>query len=85
MEKRIGNELQRINDETEMFIVTHGGCTEIGLDDLIERIQHHWKLEDGFKLSDFTITSDYKHTRCLGYDLYDPADYDTVIHIKKVA
>lgn len=35
------------------------------------------------KFEDFLIGSEHIHTRCIGYDRYDPSDYDNYIIITR--
>ena len=38
-----------------------------------------------FEPCDYIISSEYIHTRCIGYDLYDPTDYDNYIVVELIA
>lgn len=51
------------------------------LGDLIERIKEHFGQDS--KLEDFSITADYIHTDCLGYDLFDRSDWTNYLIIER--
>ena len=42
--------------------------------DIISLVKNKWGEDTD--LDYVTIESDYIHTRCLNYDIYDPSDYD---------
>ena len=68
--------------ETEMYIDAGGMfATPITMADLLQRINDKW---EGASLSNIEITSEYIHTDCLGYDLYDAGDYTTFIKIRRL-
>lgn len=67
-------------DDTDTVMCIESGYSPIKLIDLIEKINEKWP---GVELSEFEITSEYIHTSCLGYDLYDSSDYTHFIVITK--
>ena len=67
-------------DDTDMVMYIETGYSSTNLDELIEKINEKWPDS---KLSEFEITSEYIHTSCLGYDLYDSSDYTHFIVITK--
>lgn len=64
------------NTPTELYL-----SQDTSLPDLLERIHEHFGLDD---LSKFVLTPEYHHVRCIGYDLYDPFDYECYIVVRKV-
>lgn len=68
-------------DDTDTMMYIESGYSSVKLNDLIEKINEKWP---GSKMSDFEISSEYTHTSCLGYDLYDSSDYTHFIVITKV-
>ena len=56
---------------------------EYNLEDLLEAAKLHFG-EDA-DLTKLVCSSEYIHTRHLGYDLYDPSDWARYIVIEKVA
>jgi len=70
------NEFWPQDTDTEIYIA--GECD---MEDILSRISKKWP---GAKLSEISIEADYIHTKCLGYDLYDPGDYTKFLLIKRV-
>lgn len=65
------------DDDDTMYI----SSTET-LADILEKCMAKWG--DGIQLSDLTIESEYIHTDCLTYDLYDRGDYTEFIVIRRL-
>ena len=61
--------------EKEFWIEEGASLQEIG-----ERAAEHFK-RDKIELSDITISAEYIHTDCLGYDKYDAGDYTNYLRI----
>lgn len=66
------------NDQDILYIRSN---SEINLDDLIDQIEDHFGTRD---LSKFSISSEYIHTRCIYYDIFDSGDYDNYIIITRI-
>lgn len=66
------------NSEDTLYIL---GTCSIG--EIIDLASAHFKVDVASILHDFNIGSEYIHTRCIGYDLYDPNDYDNYIVISR--
>lgn len=49
------------------------------LSDIINIIHEKWGAD--VNIDDVIIDAEYRHVRCIGYDLHDSSDYDTYIHI----
>lgn len=71
------------NDKDTLFIyVGMGrGGDKIDFAYMMDQITRHFG--EDIALSDLDITSEYVHTRCIHYDLYDQMDYDTYIIITR--
>lgn len=67
------------NTPTKLYIDTY---IEPNFDELMEMAKCHFGAEIDF--STLTITSEYIHTRCINYDLYEPNDYDNYIVIELI-
>lgn len=65
--------------DTEFFIADGESLGEIQ-----DRILKKWPELDSDWLSRISISSEYIHTDCLGYDLYDSSDYTKFIKITKM-
>ena len=65
------------NTPGKLYIDT---CNDITFSDLIEMAKNYFGA--GVNLDQLKITSEYIHTRCITYDLYDPNDYDNYIVIE---
>lgn len=70
------------NDENTLYL----SCGIIGsfglsMSELISHCKAHFG--EDISTNDLKITSEYIHTRCIGYDLYDPSDYDCYLVIRK--
>lgn len=65
-------------DEDDNTMYIYG---ESNLSELIEKIQEKWV---GISLDEIEISSEYIQTHCLGYDQYDPGDYNNFTVIRKV-
>tara|TARA_R110002020_G_scaffold86013_1_gene212191 strand:+ start:350 stop:574 length:225 start_codon:yes stop_codon:yes gene_type:complete len=63
--------------DTTMYILGEAPLSEI-----IEKSKDKWGSDIDF--DDIEISSEYIHTRCLGYDLYDSSDYDEYIVVTYV-
>lgn len=57
--------------------------TSKSIADLLSEVKNHFGAD--VNLDDLLIESEYIHTRCLTYDLFDPTDYDDylVVTLKK--
>ena len=66
------------NTPDTLYLMMYGGRT---IQDISEEIAAHFG-SDG-NLMDYNISAENIHTRCLGYDLYDPSDYDMYLIITK--
>ena len=64
------------DDTNESFYLTYD--EKIGLTDLIAEAQMKWP---GIRTEDLEIAPRHIHTRCLGYDLYDPGDYTYFVRV----
>lgn len=65
------------NSETTLYIRGE----EASLADIIERAKQHFG--EDIEFDDLSVGREHFHARCIGYDLYDPADYDDYIYITK--
>ena len=63
------------DDENTIYIPDN-----VKLDELVDIVEQKWP---GIDLSTITIESDYIHTSCLTYDLYDPSDYTKFIVVRR--
>lgn len=61
-------------DDDEKTKYIDADYMEFSFSELIEIAKEKWG--DDIDLDKLEISPDYIHTRCLGYDLYDPMDYD---------
>lgn len=71
-------------DDTDTVMYVEAGsmfAPAVNMADLLQKIYEKW--EDA-ALTEIEITSEYIHTDCLGYDLYDPGDYTTFIRIQRL-
>lgn len=66
-------------DNTDRTKYIYGGAS---LSELIDTAQQHWP---GCDLENIVIDSEYIHTDCLGYDLFDPGDWSLFITITNTA
>lgn len=64
------------DDTDECFYVVYGA----GLYTILEVATNKWP---GISAKDLHITSEYIHTDCLYYDLYDPIDYTCFLKIER--
>ena len=71
-------DFQPDNTDTEFFL--NGEYDGYTLSDIIDRAIEYFGIEK-FDLDKVTITPEYIHTECLGYDRYDPGDYTKFIRI----
>lgn len=51
------------------------------LSEIIDAARAKWG--EGISLDDISITPEHIHTRCLGYDKYDPADWTDFLVVTK--
>lgn len=65
------------SDKNTLYIESGYGAT---VADLLTKIVDHF---GDTEYSDLLITSEKIHTRCIGYDLYDGADWDDYIIITR--
>lgn len=66
------------DDENTIYIADHG--QHINLLEINELVIKKWP---GISLSDVIISAEHRHVAHLGYDLYDPTDYQDYIVISK--
>ncbi len=52
---------------------------EVSLSDLLSTVKEKWGVD--VNLEDIEISSEFIHTRCLGYDLHDHSDWDEYLVI----
>ena len=71
------------NDDTTFYIPIYSG-DDTTIDDIITRARDYFDHPDIY-IDDITISAEYIHTRCLGYDQYDPGDYTNFLVIKKTS
>ena len=64
------------NNENTLYI--EGDCLSLG--EIAKMAKEKWPNTD---LSDLRVSAEHIHTHCLGYDLYDPADWTDFIVISK--
>lgn len=55
--------------------------TSLTLGEIIDKAREHFG--DNICFDDLTVNAEHVHTRCLGYDLYDPTDYDDYVVITR--
>jgi len=67
-----------VNDENNIYLESFLGHS---LTTIINTIHEHWGTD--VNIDDVIIRGEYRHVRCLGYDLYDSGDYETYIHISR--
>lgn len=65
------------NDENTLYIRTDDYTD---FEEIIAQTRKHFGTNN---ISDFLISSEYIHTRCVYYDLYDSGDYDNYIVIRR--
>lgn len=66
------------NTPTELWL---GSDYSTSIQDLIDKAKEHFGQE--IKLDDLIISSEYIHTDCLYYDLYDAGDWTKFVKIEK--
>jgi hypothetical protein len=77
---RLGGDIQRYwpdDTDTEIYIDSSLGTS---LDAILELILEKWP---NISLNDIIIESEYIHTDCIGYDLYDAGDWTNFILIRR--
>ncbi|UUW39714.1 hypothetical protein VP14_027 [Vibrio phage VPMCC14] len=67
------NEFKPMDTDDTIYILDG-----ISLKDLINTVKSKWGVVD---MKYIDIESEYIHTRCLSYDLYDCSDYDEYLVI----
>lgn len=65
-----------VDDEKNIYI--ESGFDK-SLSDIINIIHEKWGTD--VNIDDVIIDAEYRHVTCIGYDLYDPSDYCTYVHI----
>lgn len=68
------------NDENTLYLNNYG-------DSLVEvraKIIEHFGVSAEEAETDFAITAEHIHTRCIGLDYHDSGDWDTFIVAKRV-
>lgn len=70
------------DDENTTYIACcfMSGQSGYNLTELIDIIKQKWPNNS---LSDFSITCEYVHTDCIGYDMYDAGDWTKFIKIHR--
>ena len=64
--------------DTEMWIY---GSIGYSISEIIKKAKEKWP---DVSLDDIEITSEYIHTDCLTYDLYDPGDWTHYLKIERI-
>ena len=59
------------NTNTTMYIAMYG---EVDFEEILDSAKDHFKNPQ-LTFDEITLSVDYIHTQCVGYDLYDPSDY----------
>lgn len=67
-------------DTDTKFYIENQGCGAVTLLDIIEKVKQKWGSETG--LDKITIEGEHIHTSCIGYDLYDGADWTDFIVVE---
>ena len=67
----MSNDFIPSDTENSFYVLT--GAT---IGDIVEAANHKW---GDISIDDLNIEAEYVHCRCLGYDLYDSADYDNYL------
>ena len=72
------------NDDKTLYI-SCGNCGSFGFDieQIIDQARGHFQNPD-LGVEDITISAEHIHTRCLGYDQYDPSDHTNYLVITLV-
>ncbi len=67
------------DDKDTLYIEAGSGCSfEYIRDRMLENFGEFMEMED------YSISSEYIHTDCLGYDRYDPGDYTNFLCITRI-
>lgn len=69
------------DNTSDTLYIEAGVYMTLTLGDILDKVRAHFG--DDINFDDLTINAEHIHTRCLGYDLYDPSDYDEFIVITK--
>lgn len=65
-------------DDTDNTFYMRGYYDGLPLSEILEQTKEKWP---NASFDDVNIASEYIQTRCIGYDLYDPSDYDCFLVI----
>ena len=68
--------------DNEKTIYFSSGCGQESLQYIIDRAREHFGYD--VSLDDLSIEAEYRHVRCIGYDLYDAGDYQNYIVITRI-
>ena len=66
------------NTEEKFYICTY--YEPVRFEDILDQAREHFQNPE-ISLMDLSIESDYIQTDCLGYDQYDPGDYNNFLVI----
>ena len=66
-------------DDTETTLFLECNYDQYSILDIVNRAKEKWG--DSIQLDEIEISSEYIHTRCIGYDCYDPGDYENYLVI----
>lgn len=72
------------NSSNQILYLPSRDCLTLG--DLNEKAKEHFEREypgERFDPDNYTIGNEHFHARCIGYDLYDPTDYDDYITVSR--
>jgi hypothetical protein len=64
-------------DDTDTVMYLNCNYITFTLSEIHEKCKEKWGAD--IQMEDISITSEYIHTRCLGYDLYDSSDYENFL------
>lgn len=80
-ERHAGGEIRNYepDDDEDTLYILSDSFWATSLEEIIERARVKWG--SATKIEDLYIKAEYIHTRCLGYDRYDPSDYDCYLVI----
>lgn len=73
-------------DDTDTEIWVKANFTSIPLSNILALCAEKWPTHEntlGFEVDNISISAEYIHTDCLGYDRYDAGDYTRFLKITK--
>lgn len=82
---RFGTQIQTYwpdDDETTLYLSSSPWDSNLTLADIIQQAKDHFG--EDVKIEDVAVSSEYIHTDCLTYDLYDAGDYTNFIVLRKI-